>query len=289
MKNAPAALLVSCVCMLAACGDQRLVVGDVEDAAPQDAQVPFPLPDSGTLPLDAGATDNTALTVALYDGTGPVGATIVGECQPGCVDVEAIAAGGHPPYSFRWQDGVTGARRSICDRNVSYEVTVTDSGNPDDEFVQPTSARSTVQLQAGPCPIDLDDAGTVVPQGCREVSIQWCTGTIHSRVSADLQGTVLTPGKPYELRIDVTATGRGRFTVSSALLRCDKDQELFAAMFDNPGLTMEDVNRPFVHKMCLVPTTETRQLTFEWARDLLVTGSGGTSGGLLCEGCASTP
>jgi hypothetical protein len=50
------------------------------------------------------------------------------ECSGGCVTVQAVATGGHPPYSFDWDDGSTSATRTICPRaDAQYDVKVSDT------------------------------------------------------------------------------------------------------------------------------------------------------------------
>jgi hypothetical protein len=71
-------------------------------------------------------------------------------CAGDCVEVQAVAEGGHPPYHYTWSDGSTDAKRSICpDRAMRYEVSASDTGIDSPEFpytAQRTSAAVDAQL-----------------------------------------------------------------------------------------------------------------------------------------------
>jgi hypothetical protein len=50
-------------------------------------------------------------------------------CSGDCASVEAVATGGHLPYSFAWEDGSTNPSRRVCPTaTTGYHVTVTDTG-----------------------------------------------------------------------------------------------------------------------------------------------------------------
>jgi hypothetical protein len=49
-------------------------------------------------------------------------------CAGRCADVEAVATGGQPPYTFAWDDGSASASRQVCPASsTSYFVKVTDT------------------------------------------------------------------------------------------------------------------------------------------------------------------
>jgi hypothetical protein len=49
-------------------------------------------------------------------------------CAGPCADVEAVATGGQPPYTFAWDDGSTSASRQVCpSSSTRYVVKVTDT------------------------------------------------------------------------------------------------------------------------------------------------------------------
>jgi hypothetical protein len=68
-------------------------------------------------------------------------------CSGDCATVQAVASGGHPPYSFAWDNGSTSAQRQVCPTStMDYHVTVTDTGTTGD-FSQPPQS-VTVPLTA---------------------------------------------------------------------------------------------------------------------------------------------
>ena len=51
-------------------------------------------------------------------------------CSGRCANVEAVGTGGHPPYTFAWDNGSSSATRQVCPTSdASYHVKVTDTGN----------------------------------------------------------------------------------------------------------------------------------------------------------------
>jgi hypothetical protein len=56
-------------------------------------------------------------------------------CAGECAEVEAVATGGHPPYTFAWDDGPTDAMRMLCsDATTTFGVAVTDTGIDTEEL-----------------------------------------------------------------------------------------------------------------------------------------------------------
>jgi hypothetical protein len=87
-------------------------------------------------------------------------------CSGRCANVEAVGTGGHPPYTFAWDDGSSSAKRQVCPASdTSYSVKVTDTGSTGEV---PTPAETVeVPLQAnviacpdGGTPGPSDDGGT---------------------------------------------------------------------------------------------------------------------------------
>jgi hypothetical protein len=83
-----------------------------------DAGGSFVGTDTGTSgPLDASIQENH-VTVSI----------LTLSCAGDCADVEAVPTGGHPPYTFAWDDGSTSATRRVCPTSTTnYYVKVTDS------------------------------------------------------------------------------------------------------------------------------------------------------------------
>jgi hypothetical protein len=77
-------------------------------------------------------------------------------CADSCANVEAVASGGHPPYTFAWDDGSTRAQRKVCPTsNSNYHVTVSDTGTTG-EFPRPPA---TVAVPLAANVIACADAG----------------------------------------------------------------------------------------------------------------------------------
>jgi hypothetical protein len=75
-----------------------------------------------------------ALTVEIQHEALAVELITVG-CRGECVDVEAVARGGHAPYTFAWDDGASEPARTLCpDETTSFGVAVTDTGFMSEEF-----------------------------------------------------------------------------------------------------------------------------------------------------------
>lgn len=104
------------------------------------------LPDGGDLEstTDAGARSRGAsntnagakvLTVEVEDIREMKVTVVAVACAGDCVEVEAVAEGGHPPYHYAWSDGSTDASREICpDRATRYEVEASDTAVDRQEF-----------------------------------------------------------------------------------------------------------------------------------------------------------
>jgi hypothetical protein len=62
---------------------------------------------------------------------------VVVHCAGECADVQAVATGGHPPYSFAWNDGSTNPARQVCPTSdTAYDVKVSDTATAG-EFPRP--------------------------------------------------------------------------------------------------------------------------------------------------------
>jgi hypothetical protein len=98
-------------------------------------------------PLDAHIEENhVTITFVTLSCSGP------------CADVEAVATGGHAPYTFAWDDGSTRATRRVCPAsNASYQVKVTDTGVTGEVPRPPETVQVPLAAKVIACP----DAGTV--------------------------------------------------------------------------------------------------------------------------------
>jgi hypothetical protein len=142
-------------------------------------------------------------------------------CAGSCADVEAVATGGNPPYSYRWEDGSTSTTRHVCPTaSTSYEVAATDTAVSSGEFPRPSQvARAALTANVLACPADAGavDAqtdggagGTLHPTGCAPVTIPLSSCSTGAGTIDPLQGITLTRGESRALRI----TGTGSFVAS---------------------------------------------------------------------------
>lgn len=165
MAVRPLLLLAACVPVLAACSsDDRLVLG----------RKPGPAAGNGSGTSAAGGSfgnaggntarvpDASAAMLAVDIQREAVAVEIVTvQCAGECVDVEAVARGGYPPYAYAWENGSSDPTRRLCpDATQQFSVIATDSGLDSAEFRRaPSTARSSVTAQVLDCSDASSDAG----------------------------------------------------------------------------------------------------------------------------------
>jgi hypothetical protein len=95
---------------------------------------PASLGEVGTYDPDAGGSflrddaSNSAGLDAYIEQNHVAVRLITLSCSGQCATVEAVATGGTPPYSFRWDDGSTNPVRLVCpNSSTNYHVQVTDT------------------------------------------------------------------------------------------------------------------------------------------------------------------
>jgi hypothetical protein len=88
--------------------------------------------------LDASGTDASApetgsggaLRLGIQNAVGRTIPTLTFPCPGACAEIEAVAVGGSPPYSFTWEDGSTSAKRRVCpSTSGAFSVIATDSSS----------------------------------------------------------------------------------------------------------------------------------------------------------------
>jgi hypothetical protein len=147
-RSIAGALAVAALASMAGCGSRggTGTLGEV-GTYDRDASGSFLGGDASTSgPLDASIEENhVAVKIVTLS------------CAGDCVDVVAVATGGHPPYTFAWDDGSSSASRQVCPTSsTSYHVKVTDTGVAG-ELAQPAE---TVQVPLTANVIACPDAGT---------------------------------------------------------------------------------------------------------------------------------
>jgi hypothetical protein len=93
-------------------------------------------------------------------------------CAGDCASVEAVATGGHPPYTFAWDDGWTNATRRVCPTSdTNYQVKVSDAGSSG-ELTRPAQ---TVEVPLTADVIACPDGGT--SDGGGAPTVYWANWT----------------------------------------------------------------------------------------------------------------
>jgi hypothetical protein len=98
---------------------------------------------------------NDTLTVRVEDIKQLTIEVLTVACRGDCADVEAVAHGGNPPYSYVWEDGSSDAKRHVClVANGTLKVNATDTAIKVPEFDYQahtaTDEISTIVLGCGP-------------------------------------------------------------------------------------------------------------------------------------------
>jgi sulfatase modifying factor 1 len=117
--------------------------------------------DAGGDSSDADASTNTlglpggaaGFSVDIEDSTHAVLTSITLNCTGDCIDVQAVARGGVPPYAYTWSDGTRGPMRHLCPKSAAtISVSVTDAGIGEGEFARSPQAKSaTLTIQVLSC------------------------------------------------------------------------------------------------------------------------------------------
>jgi hypothetical protein len=100
---------------------------------------------------------DNALTVRVEDVREMTIEIITLACAGDCADIEAVARGGHPPYTFEWEDGSTDAMRRVClEAAAELTVSTTDTAiEADENGYEAQTARTEVSARV----LDCADAG----------------------------------------------------------------------------------------------------------------------------------
>jgi hypothetical protein len=150
----PAVSAAAFVALLAAgCGGNGSEACECLLVGSDDAGGSFLGTNSGTSALDASIEENhVAVSIITLS------------CAGDCAEVEAVPTGGHPPYTFAWDDGSTNATRRVCPTaTTNYHVKVTDTGSTG-ELAQPSeSVQVPLTADVLACP---DGSASPVDGGC---------------------------------------------------------------------------------------------------------------------------
>jgi hypothetical protein len=108
--------------------------------------------DGGTQTFGADGGGVTGLDASIEENRIAV-QVITLTCSGPCADVQAIATGGTPPYTYVWADGTSGPTRHVCpDADTGYKVTVTDTGSSGEFTRAAQTATATLTAKVIACP-----------------------------------------------------------------------------------------------------------------------------------------
>jgi len=141
---AASSLLASSVALIAACGSSE---GPVLSGAGPGGDDAGPVFEPGS---DAGG----GAAFDAYVEQNQVAVTFVTlSCSGDCAAVQAVGTGGHPPYTFEWDDGSTTAARRVCPTSsTKYSVKVTDTGTSGEFARAPETVQRSVTADVVACP-----------------------------------------------------------------------------------------------------------------------------------------
>ena len=187
-----------------------------------DGEVGVYTSDAGSFVPGSDTAGSAALDAHIEDDHVAVRVVTLG-CAGDCADVEAVASGGVPPYSFVWEDGSTIASRHVCPTSsTAYRVTVTDTGTSGEFAQTPETVQVPLTANVLACPDGGDapdadaasDAETGPPANCVTITggdaaaAAGCASPVGAQNVLRVPFPPLTPGQEYNMNFatDLTAT-----------------------------------------------------------------------------------
>jgi hypothetical protein len=143
-------MIVLLVSATTRCGSTPSVGPSTEAGSPDTADASFVLGDASDRGDALGAQIERNHVAATF---------ITLSCAEGCAQVEAVATGGNPPYTYAWDDGITSASRHVCPTvSASYYLTVSDTGTSGEFARAPETAQASLTAEVIACP----DGGAIL-------------------------------------------------------------------------------------------------------------------------------
>jgi hypothetical protein len=265
MQATVVALVIGSLALAACSSDasagRRGEVGVFEDAgsgAAGSAGFDNPAPGSGGV---VSSVDH-ALEVEVQDIEGMTIEIVTLSCAGDCADIEAVARGGHPPYSFEWEDGSRDPARRVClSEDAQLAIEATDTAIVADEHAY--EAR-TVRAEVTVSVLDCEDGGTPEDASVAPLCTERITGSPLGCSSASdvvlnpIEGLTLQAGVPASIRVDgegIYALGEGwHYEVWGSIDGCSLDEQLDAFQLQNGPLNIRScvtASRSFDHVILL--------------------------------------
>lgn len=236
--------IVLCAVFAGACGSKESpgTVGEVGTYDP-DASGSFAGGDGSTSgPLEASIEqDHVVVTFVTLS------------CAGECAAVQAVASGGHPPYTYAWDDGTTSASRQVCPTaSTSYGVQVTDTGSTG-EFARPAE---TVHVPLTADVLACPDGGVVTDassdSSCSPVTLGSAPASCAAPTGGQIDSLATVPlvaNRPTTFRVTGTGNyvgGQGwHFEIWGSPDGCALDEMLGA---------FQPVNGPYDIHVCVTPS-----------------------------------
>jgi hypothetical protein len=157
-----------------------------------------------------GMAGDVDLTVHVEDAKRLKITLVTLACAGDCADIEAVASGGNPPYSFVWEDGSKDAKRHVClDVSKSLRVTATDTPIKTAEFGHATTmASSDVMAIVQACSAD---AGAPPQTSCAQPGSASCKLPSGAMLPEDITVKLIDQQQYFAGGADLPA-GRYRLT-----------------------------------------------------------------------------
>jgi len=261
-------------------GDNSLTVGSDEGGSGSFAGADA----NGAGPLDASIEDNhVAVTIVTLS------------CAGDCANVQAVATGGHPPYTFAWDDGTTNPSRQVCPTSsTAYAVQVSDTASTG-EFARPSeSVRVPLTANVLACPDGgIADASGDGPTDCEDLlTVVAGTGMVSGTgaVSCTTEAGVpvlaapvsITAGDVYEVQENVSVTIIGPFSPpawefygSSGVCYLPPNRTVLGSLTQDPSMSFES--------FCFRADDDYAAL--DWTYTSVAAGVGQTTY-RICHGCS---
>lgn len=192
-------------------GDEAVDAGRAKTAPEVMPDNPPPavmmLPNAASAGAPATRVGLAKLEIEIHDAAGTPLSAVALPCPSGCVDVEAVAMGGNPPYQYSWDDGSDQPKRQICAGSADMlGVGVTDTAQRTAEFGH-DAERATTQLTVMMPACDMPktaDGGAMPPSMCQEDT---------TAVTCDLPGGIHLP---EDVTVDIAGATECRFGKGAA-------------------------------------------------------------------------
>jgi hypothetical protein len=165
-----------------------------------------PDPDAAGITLSGREAGGGGLDAYIEQGHVQV-KLITLSCAGDCATVEAVGAGGNPPYTFLWEDGATAATRSVCPTSsTSYSVTITDTAAGGELKRPAETAQAVLTADVLSCPDGGASDGGARDAGTSESAAPDGSGPLCVE-NPSFEGAARAPGIDSSPWANCTATG----------------------------------------------------------------------------------